>query len=188
MQTGLRPLVAGHDFPIQLNRDAVGFHAELLDQRAQGFGRQDSALPVDGELHPGSLSLLLAIGASAGRTAGAVSEPLTARDAEGSQKPQRKPFTTEDTEGHGGRLHSPDKGLDVAGPLRMRSGRVRGTRYRGQEYPPHKIYSAGRKRNFRVAVRPATFACTKTEEVESASSLTGKVISALPLASVRTWA
>jgi hypothetical protein len=37
LQSRLRPRLAADDFAIELNRDAVGLHPKLLDQRAQGF-------------------------------------------------------------------------------------------------------------------------------------------------------
>jgi hypothetical protein len=38
VQWSLRPLLAGHDFAIQLDRYPIGLHAESRDQRAQSFG------------------------------------------------------------------------------------------------------------------------------------------------------
>ena len=46
------PVLAGNDFPVQLNRDPVGLHAKLLDQilQRQGF-REITQITVNLKLH-----------------------------------------------------------------------------------------------------------------------------------------
>ena len=51
VQWSLRPLVARHDFAVQFDGYTVGLHAEMLDERAQGFGGRGLGLAIDGQLH-----------------------------------------------------------------------------------------------------------------------------------------
>jgi hypothetical protein len=47
VQWSLRPLVAGDDFAIEFDGYAVGLHAEMLDERAQGFGGGELGFAID---------------------------------------------------------------------------------------------------------------------------------------------
>ena len=48
VQPGLGPLLTRDNLAVQFNRDAVGLHAELFDERAQSFGGKNLALAIDG--------------------------------------------------------------------------------------------------------------------------------------------
>jgi hypothetical protein len=51
-QLGLSPLPARHDVEIELDRDAVGLHAQALDESTQGDGAVELVIvAVDDDLH-----------------------------------------------------------------------------------------------------------------------------------------
>jgi hypothetical protein len=51
-QLGFNPAVPRHDLKIQLNRDAVRLHAEVLDQSTQRSGTLELVIvPVNDDLH-----------------------------------------------------------------------------------------------------------------------------------------
>jgi len=51
VQWSLRPLVAGDDLAVQFYRYAVGLHAEMLYECAQGFGGRGLGFAIDCQLH-----------------------------------------------------------------------------------------------------------------------------------------
>lgn len=57
LQSSLRPLVARHDLPVQLDGHAVRLHAKLLDQRTQCVRGTLATLAVDGQVHSASCQL-----------------------------------------------------------------------------------------------------------------------------------
>ncbi len=52
LESGLRPAVAGDDIAVELYGNAVGFHAELVEQRGKGeLGWEIALFPVNVKLH-----------------------------------------------------------------------------------------------------------------------------------------
>jgi hypothetical protein len=51
VQASLWPLLTRNDLAVQFNRNVVGLHAELFDERAQSFGGTDLRFAINGEIH-----------------------------------------------------------------------------------------------------------------------------------------
>ncbi len=62
VQLGLGPLVAGHNFAVQFNRDSVLLHTEMLDEGAQRGGGKYLRFPIDHKIHPPIFSVAAEMG------------------------------------------------------------------------------------------------------------------------------
>ncbi len=61
VEFGFGPAIAAHNFTVQLDGNAVGLHAEFLDQGGEGGGRQFARFTVDDDFHANGILQDLAV-------------------------------------------------------------------------------------------------------------------------------